>query len=824
MQQMILRNSYFVNAYSNMFYIPEVINLMIHSSHFMSNGFASIIVITGGFESKLRYILIENNTFQYTDKKRLSHIDTGTLVCESETRCRSLVLYSRLVYVSQIEIISNYFEDKNDNNLPQFKFYNSDVCLSNNTFHNYAIYLSNSTLRSCYKKNMLQSCRIDQCCNDFGEINEILIDQKGYFILNNTSIQPITTAKYNVKIGLENIVFQILDNRTNIQLPNATQLLYTDITIDYMSDNNVDFTFMSPKCKLLCNQIMNEQFTTQIKMKCQLQSNTTNALYFHHSSEWNQTELISHATPHSLIFNPSNNGLYFPGEFMKFDYYILDQFGNIIPFTEYNKDIAVTVSIESDDYDLSHYSSLFIDKNGYCYVCDSGLYIPSITLQHITAKVVLNIEDDDRLLTVYDINIFVIECPKTHVSDSTGTHCTKIINIFPVWIIILLAIGGSIIVLLPCIVFICRRNIKLNKELQRQKQFEHKIYNPMVLSIGIAYYNELTKDDGFKGYCDNLNGIDRDYANLKTLCKAFKYDIFPKYEQYEWNETEIISFLNNRAEYLSKNVNINACGNVNGLGYDGLFVIFSGHGYNNKIITSDYQMMSKTAIHRLFSRKYPILREIPRIFIMDVCDGAMERDSDVYGESDEEESEDNVSNKLREVATNQGKNIPISTVNRYVKGKNFLENDINLETNIWARNQKNPDFKLIIIHAANEGFQAKMNSVDGSYLIYCFVKQMMRNADCETNEYLGEIFDSIQETLHDLGKQQIKIVFNNHTRYLKLQKNDKREDELFDGSMKTNANGTEVETKMEETKTEETKTEETKIEMLALNEQLSTKL
>merc|ERR1712003_280157 len=42
----------------------------------------------------------------------------------------------------------------------------------------------------------------------------------------------------------------------------------------------------------------------------------------------------------------------------------------------------------------------------------------------------------------------------------------------------------------------------------------------------------------------------------------------------------------------------------------------SGH-----IVTSDYMLIEKTIIHRLISSDYPEIREIPRIFIFDCCDG-----------------------------------------------------------------------------------------------------------------------------------------------------------------------------------------------------------
>ena len=39
------------------------------------------------------------------------------------------------------------------------------------------------------------------------------------------------------------------------------------------------------------------------------------------------------------------------------------------------------------------------------------------------------------------------------------------------------------------------------------------------------------------------------------------------------------------------------------------------------------------------------------------------------------------------------------------------------ESVTWFQNEDNPDFKLVIINAANEGFQTKMQQDAGSYVI-----------------------------------------------------------------------------------------------------------
>ena len=55
-------------------------------------------------------------------------------------------------------------------------------------------------------------------------------------------------------------------------------------------------------------------------------------------------------------------------------------------------------------------------------------------------------------------------------------------------------------------------------------------------------------------------------------------------------------------------------------------------------------------------------------------------------------------------------------------GKYISLDDVKSEQ-IWTTHQKNPDFRLVEIHAANPGFQAKMHSEKGSYLLSEFTKR-----------------------------------------------------------------------------------------------------
>ena len=199
------------------------------------------------------------------------------------------------------------------------------------------------------------------------------------------------------------------------------------------------------------------------------------------------------------------------------------------------------------------------------------------------------------------------------------------------------------------------------------------------------------------GYLPDLE-VGKDIDNLSELFGPGKlnYDVYPKGDglfMTHWKEQEFFNMLQERARALNEEIERE--------GFDGLVVAISGHGMNNKICTSDYQLVDKVAIHRIFSAQYPELRDIPRLFIFDCCDGSDERLAYREEESMEKEAGKDVVTTMAE-EMGAGKNVEMGEA-----GKNFVLDDVERPLEIWVAGERNPDYKLMEMHAANSGFQAK---------------------------------------------------------------------------------------------------------------------
>eukprot|EP01084_Bolivina_argentea_P233266 392938_1 len=346
------------------------------------------------------------------------------------------------------------------------------------------------------------------------------------------------------------------------------------------------------------------------------------------------------------------------------------------------------------------------------------------------------------------------------------------------WIVIVI-IAGSLAIIISIILLIVWYDRNQKGKLEALTIY---IRNPMIIALGIADYEENPTKPQIDGYFPDLNGLEIDIYNIRNLFQdILNYDVFPRFKGFpklQWTRKEFMNLLETQATILDKNVaifdeNQNKTGGI----YDGLVVFISCHGIKDYIATSDYIKVNKTAIHRLFTNNRPNIRKIPRIFVFDCCDGEEEREDGfrtdtIYQKTLENDEiltkEPNENIELQSVSKNieldsACKNVELKTVSKNVELKTVSD------VPSWLRGEDNPDFQLVTVHAANEGFQSKMNSETGSYVIAGLIQKLTKNITQNNNEkFLFRILDEIQEELHSGSKQHTVNTFNDGTRYIKF--------------------------------------------------------
>ena len=268
-------------------------------------------------------------------------------------------------------------------------------------------------------------------------------------------------------------------------------------------------------------------------------------------------------------------------------------------------------------------------------------------------------------------------------------------------LVILPVAAGGIMLIVVCIMIIIRRSI-LNKRIAETRKDitvdadTFCIRNGLAVVIAIGEYDDedsISSNAELEDVALRDISVFKDVENLKGFFRFLRWNLIPKTTKFYWTEHQLFTLLKTD---ITKEL-------FEGeeLKYDGLIVLISAHGIENKIVSSDYRTIEKTAIHRIVSLQNPKIREIPRIFIFDSCDGGATR------KQVKESTEIQRAGESSPKSPDRAKSISLSDV---------------MTSNDWTTDTKNPDYNLVVVHAANRGYQAKINSQIGSYLINEFTQ------------------------------------------------------------------------------------------------------
>ena len=373
--------------------------------------------------------------------------------------------------------------------------------------------------------------------------------------------------------------------------------------------------------------------------------------------------------------------------------------------------------------------------------------------------------------------------PTKHPNEATVTSAGIVISmdhisqILP--IIIAFAAGFICLLLLCCAILIwikCATHKKFNgdqaQELQDSKRqgAKHRteITNALIANITVGEYDDTDTMPEGKSLSLEVNAVIED---LKQFSRDFGYKYMPITDKMYWSEQEILSFLRDDvgSEFFDENKRPK---------YDGLIVCISSCGNDDYVLTSDRQVMDKTAIHRLISNKYAAIREFPRIFIFDTCavpeavsmnGPAIDYDMALAANYKENNAQHVVAAVSEEMDTGDVQNIefqergsaPVIDV-----GKNTDFEDVR-ELNEWTHNTKNPDYNLVNINAV--GLDEKSPNA-----IHYFTERVRENIDKQMELGLTYVEDSIKEDVRQQGDASFVSVLNNKTRTMMIRKRTKR--------------------------------------------------
>ena len=219
--------------------------------------------------------------------------------------------------------------------------------------------------------------------------------------------------------------------------------------------------------------------------------------------------------------------------------------------------------------------------------------------------------------------------------------------------------------------------------------------------------------------------IEVDLENMSRLFRALRFRVFGDETKLRWTEQELLRFLADAAS--------EACDDE----YDGLLVLVSSQGLKEHVVTSNLKAISKAAIHRLFSVQCPELRLKPRLFVFDQC----------------------LLPLTRQLATQV--KLAVDTAGVTADGTPHYEApDVN--------------HRLIEVHAESQSASAKMNEIDGSFLLHQIGSAIIANAALEKRQSLRQLLEGVNAERLRQGVAGSINIFHQNTRFVQLCKNKRR--------------------------------------------------
>eukprot|EP01084_Bolivina_argentea_P000382 726_1 len=424
-KQLYIENSTFTHAHATMFKIQTTDMLIINESRFESYGRASMLTLIN-----IQEIIIENNSFDFATLETLSSAETQYFIEDSGVMSEStfsayVIEMSKLKTVSLVNNIFGYNKESAEIIVhPALYIEDTNVCISNNTFHNFAMYSYHSNVTSCFRPYMYEFCEIGSCCDKYGPWAMQLMDKMNFFIIKDKNIRPI--AQFGPSLAyLDNIVFDVADNVTEIIVPDGN-FLFTDVLIQTTNNQYINFKY-DDVCNVLCSQILTNVFIAQLQISCGYKHPYTeyDTLLL---SDWTGLQHVPYGNAHSIVLSTiGQNNSYYPGQFIKFNHSIVDKMGNNV--LQYNYSIEILINIiDVIDDTIFETTKIIIDATGHCLFCETGVYFPSITFDEIGKTFLLETQDSENIFSVSNLNIFIVECPSGFGADVFNSHCSECVE------------------------------------------------------------------------------------------------------------------------------------------------------------------------------------------------------------------------------------------------------------------------------------------------------------------------------------------------------------------------------------------------------------
>jgi len=265
--------------------------------------------------------------------------------------------------------------------------------------------------------------------------------------------------------------------------------------------------------------------------------------------------------------------------------------------------------------------------------------------------------------------------------------------------------------------------------------------------------------------------IKQDYSNLCSFFEYLNFTMFrTRYARgnpFVWTEKDLTQLLLKdigRALFDDDSAS-------RGIAYDGLVVCISAHGSDGCLVTSDNKAIELEVIHQAVSQYHPSIRDIPRIFVMNIYESSDELSpvierlntatSPIYGRvrsgSWQYLKSDNEDAVMSTLVQHDLAPVP-GSVSR--DRGDTLKNAMDYNQLSWKRSAKESTHNLAVITS------------NGTFIFYSFIERIIGNIEEDDDKRLVDICRDIQHDLRVNGRSPAMVTLNGETKFVMMRVND----------------------------------------------------
>ena len=250
----------------------------------------------------------------------------------------------------------------------------------------------------------------------YGEITIDLFNDIGTFFVDDDDIFIFVAEDANV--ALDNVRMAPIYNTTYESVEFAV-MNGTVLIVDSEIDDGYDVGYNPEDCIVVLNERLfgDNGGISRLVVECGAFSNDVISILNVMDSA--ATSFVHHFSP-SMIEMRSQTTSYFPGMDLKFNYSVTDRLGTVI-------DDALIQNTTIVLSTASFSSSVWFDHNGYCQICEEGVWLSDVSLDDDVGalySVQLSMDNNRLVLDQNELTFNIIGCPAGFGADSSNFTCS----------------------------------------------------------------------------------------------------------------------------------------------------------------------------------------------------------------------------------------------------------------------------------------------------------------------------------------------------------------------------------------------------------------